>query len=84
MSTLQLNVNFAALCNIKDLSNDHSPMSFEQESDQSECDSQSEHDSDFVMQEKPCNASDNEDSNFEPKTPKVTFVVFWGSLLMLP
>ena len=84
-STLRLNVNFnfAAPCNIKDLSNDHSPTSVEQESDQSECDSQNEYDSDFIMQEKSCNESDNEDSNFEPKPSKVTFIVFWSSLLML-
>ena len=58
-------------------------MSVEQESDQSECDSQNEYDSDFIMQEKSCNKSDNEDSNFEPKPPKVSFIVFWSSFLML-
>ena len=79
----QLQSDFAAPCNIKDLLNDHSPVSVEQESDQSECESQNEYDSDFKMQEKSCNESDNEDSNFEPKAPKVTFIVFWSSLLML-
>ena len=58
-------------------------MSVEQESDQSECDSQNEYDSDFIMQEKSCNEYDDEDSNFEPKLPKVAFIVFWSSLLML-
>ena len=40
----QLQSDFAALCNIKDLWNDHLSVSFEQESDQSECDSQNEYD----------------------------------------
>ena len=40
----QLQSDFAALCNKKDLWNDHLSVSFEQESDQSECDSQSEYD----------------------------------------
>ena len=79
----QLQSDFAALCNMKDLSNDHFPMPVEQESDQSECDSQNEYDSHFIMQEKSCNESDNGDSNFEPKPPKVAFIVFWNSLLML-
>ena len=79
----QLQSDFAAPCNKKDLSNDYSPVSVEQESDQSECDSQNEYDSDFIMQEKSCNESDNEDSNFEPKPPKAAFIVFWSSLLML-
>ena len=79
----QLQSHFAAPCNIKDLSNDHSPMSVEQESDQSECDSQNEYDSGFIMQEKSCNESDNKDSNFEHNPPKVAFIVFWSSLLML-
>ena len=35
----QFQSDFAATCNIKDLSNDHSPMSVEKECDQSECDS---------------------------------------------
>ena len=35
------------------------------------------------MQKKLCNESDNEDSNSEPKPPKVAFIVFWSSLLML-
>ena len=79
----QLQSHFAAPCNIKDLSNDHSPMSVEQESDQSESDSQNEYDSGFIMQEKSCNESDNKDSNFEHNPPKVAFIVFWSSLLML-
>ena len=44
---------------------------------------QNEYDSDFILQEKSCNESDNEDSNSEPKPPKVAFIVFWSSLLML-
>ena len=79
----QLQSDFSAPCNIKDLSNDHSFVSVEKESDQSECDSQNEYDSDSIMQEKLCNESNNEDSNFEPKPPKVAFIVFWSSLLML-
>ena len=78
----QLQSGFSAPCNIKDLSNDHSFVSVEQGSDQSECDSQNEYDSDSIMQEKSCNESDNKDSNFEPKPPKVAFIVFWSSLLM--
>ena len=35
------------------------------------------------MQKNSCNESDNEDSNSEPKPPKVAFIVFWSSLLML-
>ena len=35
------------------------------------------------MQEKSCIESDNEDSNFESKPPRVAFIVFWSSLLML-
>ena len=53
----QFPLDFAAPCNIKDLSNKHSPVSVEQESGQTECDSQNEYDSDFIMQEKPCNES---------------------------
>ena len=79
----QLQSDFSAPCNIKDLSNDHSFVSVEKESDQSECDSQNEYDSDSIMQEKLCNESNNEDSNFEPKPPKVAFIVLWSSLLML-
>ena len=79
----QLQSGFSAPCNIKDLSNDHSFVSVEQGSDQSECDSQNEYDSDSIMQEKSCNESDNKDSSFEPKPPKVAFIVFWSSLLML-
>ena len=71
-----LQSDFAAPCNIKDLPNDHSPVPVEQESDQSECDSLNGYDSDFMMQENSWNESDNEDSNFEPKTPKVAFIVF--------
>ena len=63
--------------------NDHSPVSVKQEIDQSECDSQNEYNGDFIMQEKSRNKSDNEDSNFEPKPPKVAFIVFWSSLLTL-
>ena len=58
-------------------------MSVEQESGQSESDFQNEYDSDFIMQEKSYNKSDNEDSNFEPKPSKVSFIVFWSSFLML-
>ena len=58
-------------------------MSVEQDSDQSECDFQNEYDSDFIMQEKSCIESDNEDSNFESKPPKVAFIVFRSSLSML-
>ena len=79
----QFKSDFAARCNIKDLSNDHSPISIEQESDQSECDFQNEYNCDFIMQEKSCNEFNNEDSNFEPKPPVVAFIVFWSSLLML-
>ena len=50
----QLQSDFVAPCNIKDLSNDHSPMLVEQESDQSECDSQNKYDSNFIMQENSC------------------------------
>ena len=53
----QLQSDFAAPCNIKDLSNDHSPVSVEQESNQSECDSQNEYDSDFIMLQKSCHES---------------------------
>ena len=35
------------------------------------------------MQEKSCIESDNKDSNFESKPPRVAFIVFWSSLLML-
>lgn len=44
-------------------------MLVEQESDQSECDSHNKYDNDFIMQEKSCNESDNEDLG--PKPPKV-------------
>ena len=43
---------------------------------------QNEYDSDFILQEKSCNES-NEDSNSEPKPKKVAFIVFWSYLLML-
>ena len=76
----QLQSDFAAPCNIKDLSNDYSPVSVEHSG---ECDSQNEYDSEFIIQEKSCHESDNEDSKFEPKPPKVAFIVFWSSLLML-
>ena len=75
---------FAAPCNIKHLSNDHSLVSVEQESNQGECDSQNEYGSDFIKQEKSCNESDNEDSNFEPKPPKVAFIVCWSSSFWKP
>ena len=41
------------------------------------------YDSNFIMQEKSRNEFNNEDPNFEPKPPKVAFIVFWSSLLML-
>ena len=44
-------------------------MLVEQESDQREWDSQNKYDNNFIMQEKSCNESDNED--LEPKPPKV-------------
>ena len=45
----QLQSDFAAPCNIKDLSNDHSAMWVEQESDQSKCDLQNKYDSDLII-----------------------------------
>ena len=45
----QLQSDFAAACNIKDLSNDHSAMWVEQESDQSKCDLQNKYDSDLII-----------------------------------
>ena len=62
-STLRLNVNFNQI--LQHRANDHSRVSLEQESDRSKCDSQNEYDSDLIMQEKTCNESDNEDSNFK-------------------
>ena len=59
-------------------------MSVEQESNQSECDSQNEYDSNFIKQEKSRNESDNEDSNFEPKPLKVAFIVCWSSSFWKP
>ena len=55
----QLQSDFAALCNTKYLRNDHSPVSIEQERDQSEFESQNECDNDFIINEKSCNKSKN-------------------------
>ena len=49
LTDCQLQSDFAAPCNIKDLSNDHSAMWVEQESDQSKCDPQNKYDSDLII-----------------------------------
>ena len=38
--------------------------------------------SDFTTHEKSCNESENEDSSFETKPPKVAFIVFWSSFVV--